>query len=92
MAIIDTLRFRNILVDGEIAEEEPAREFVGALDESLEEITGNLATKADLTAFKAEILAAIAQSDAANACGRLALFVAITAVLAVAVGLILGLN
>ena len=92
MAIIDTLKFRNILVDGEIAEEEPAREFVGALDESLEEITGNLATKADLTAFKAEILAAIAQSDAANARGRLALFVAITAVLGVAVGLILGLN
>ena len=92
MAIIDTLRFRNILVNGKIAEDEPAQEFVNALDEALEDVVGNLATKPDLTAFKAEILAAIAQSDAANARGRLTLFIAIAALIATAIGLILGLN
>ena len=63
-----------------------------ALDEAFESVVGNLATKSDLTAFKAEILAAIAQSDAANARGRLTLFVAMAALVATAVGLILGLN
>lgn len=106
MAIIDTLKFRNILVNGKIAEEAPAEQLVAALDETFEEVTGNLATssdiravrsdietyRAELAAFKAEILAAIAQSDAANARGRLTLFIAIAALFATAVGLIIGLN
>lgn len=98
-AIIDTLRFRNILVDGRIAEEAPAEELVSALDEAFEEATGELATRSDINvyraevaAFKAEVLAAIAQSDAGNARGRLTLVIAIAALIATAVGLILGLN
>ena len=55
MAIIDTLRFRNTLVDGEIAEEEAAQEFVTVLDETFEDVTGNLATKQDLAQQTAEI-------------------------------------
>ena len=106
MAIIDTLKFRNILVNGNIAEEAPAEQLVTALDETFEEVTGNLATKSDIgelrseinayraeiAAFKAEILAAIAQSDAANARGRLTLFIAIAILIGTAVGLIIGLN
>ena len=106
MAIIDTLKFRNILVNGKIAEEAPAEQLVTALDETFEEVTGNLATKSDIgelrseinayraeiAAFKAEILAAIAQSDAANARGRLTLFIAIAVLIGTAVGLIIGLN
>ena len=48
MAIIDTLRFRNILVDGKIADEAPAQEFVTALDEAFEEHISGLATKSDM--------------------------------------------
>ena len=48
MAIINTLRFRNILVNGKVAEEEPAQEFVNALDEAFEEATDELATTADV--------------------------------------------
>ena len=99
MAIIDTLKFRNILVNGNIAEEAPAEQLVVALDETFEEVTGNLATKSDIeayraeiAAFKAEVLAAIAQSDAANARGRLTLFIAIAILIGTAVGLIIGLN
>ncbi len=57
MAIIDTLRFRNILVNGDIAEEEPAQQLVTALDESLDDIAGNLATKQDLAQGRAELIA-----------------------------------
>ena len=39
MAIIDTLRFRNIMVDGEITSEEAAQEFVVALEETFEDAT-----------------------------------------------------
>ena len=59
MAIIDTLRFRNIMVDGEIASEEAAQEFVVALDETFEDATGELATKQDLAQFRAEVIAEI---------------------------------
>ena len=64
MAIIDTLRFRNILVNGDIAEEAPAEEFVAALDETFEEVTSNLATKQDLAQMQAEILQAMAAMEA----------------------------
>ena len=63
MAIIDTLRFRNILVNGKIAEEAPAEEFVAALDDTLGDLTGDLATRSDLAAFKAEILQAMAEME-----------------------------
>jgi hypothetical protein len=45
VAIIDTIKFRNILMQGEIAEEASAEEFVAGLNESLEDIAGDLATK-----------------------------------------------
>ena len=103
MAIIDTLRFRNILVNGDIPEEAPAEELVVALDETLEDLSGDLATKseigelrADIDAFKAEILAAIAQSEA-RLTTRLwtAIGVGVTILLAalgVATGLLMWLN
>ena len=55
MAIIDTLRFRNILVNGDIAEEEAAQEFVTALDETFEEQLDGLATKRDIQTLRAEM-------------------------------------
>ena len=64
MPVIDTLKFRNILVNGKIAEEAPADELVEALDETFEDVTGDLATKSDLIAFKAEILQAMAEMEA----------------------------
>ena len=48
MAIIDKLKFRNILVNGDIAEEAPAEEFVAALDETFEEQLSGLATNEDV--------------------------------------------
>ena len=92
MAIIDALRSRNMLVDGDIAETAPAEALVAAPDEAFEDVAGSLATRFDLTAFKAEILQAIAETNAENARGRLILFVAMAALIATAVGLILGLN
>ncbi len=64
MAIIDTLRFRNILVNGNIAEEAPAEEFEAALDESFEEATFNLATKQVMAQMQSEILQAMAAMEA----------------------------
>ena len=98
MAIIDTLRFRNILVEGEVADGAKRREeLVTALDESFAEVTAELATKSDIqqlraemAQIRAEILQAIAESDARNAQGRLTLFVGIVAVIGTATGLIIG--
>ena len=90
MAIIDTLRFRNILVNGEIAEETPAQEFVTALDETFEDVTGPLATKTDLEQFKAEVLAAIADSEARTARNQLVMVGVILGGIAVATGILLG--
>ena len=64
MAIIDTLRFRNILVDGRIAEEAPAEELVSALDEAFEEQLAGVATKSDLLQQTAETNAQIAEIKA----------------------------
>lgn len=92
MAIIDTLRFRNILVDGDIAEETPAQEFVTALDESLEDITDGLATKQDLAQLRAELIAEIRALES-----RMTKFILYTVglqltALGIAVALILSLN
>ncbi len=57
MAIIDTLRFRNILVDGEIADEEPAQELVTALDETFDEALDGLTTKQDINELRSEMAA-----------------------------------
>ena len=55
MSIIDTLRFRNILVNGDVAEEEVAQELVTALDETFEDATQELATKSDIQQLRAEM-------------------------------------
>ncbi len=92
MAIIDTLRFRNIMVDGEIASEEAAQEFVVALDETFEDATGHLSTKKDLAVLRAELVAEIRGLEA-----RMSKFILLTVglqltALGIAVALILGLN
>lgn len=93
MAIIDALRSRNMLVDGDIDQAAPAEALVAAFEDvAFEDVAGSLATRSDLTVFKAEILQAIAETNDENARGRLILFVAMAALIATAVGLILGLN
>ncbi len=64
MAIIDKLKFRNILVNGDIAEEAPAEEFVAALDETFEEQLSGLVTKNDLALQTSDLNARFAEVDA----------------------------
>ena len=64
MAIIDKLKFRNILVNGDIAEEAPAEAFVAALDETFEEQIPGLAAKEDLLALGVELRAETSQMGA----------------------------
>lgn len=68
MAIIDTLKFRNILVNGKIAEEGPAEELVQALDDAFTEQLDDVVTKehlsAEMRALRAEILQALADMEA----------------------------
>ncbi|MCY3568896.1 MAG: hypothetical protein OXH38_09740 [Chloroflexi bacterium] len=90
MAIIDTLRFRNILVDGDIAEEAPAQEFVAALDETFEDVTGDLANKDDLAAMEARLMQDAAEREARTARNQLVMVGIILAGIALAVGIILG--
>ncbi len=47
MAIINTPRMRNILVRGEIAREEPADEFVEAMDDEFANVRDELAGASD---------------------------------------------
>ena len=47
MAIIDTLRMRNILVRGEIAREDPADEFVELMDDEFAKARGEFASARD---------------------------------------------
>ena len=59
MAIINTLRMRNILVRGDIAREEPADEFVEAMDDEFVSATGNFVTRDAHEASENRVLAAI---------------------------------
>ncbi len=90
MAIIDTLRFRNILVNGNFAEEGPVNELVEALEETFQDVVSPLATKADIEAVKAEILAALAESEARTARNQLVMVGVILAAIALAAGIIIG--
>ncbi len=63
MALMNTLRLRNILVRGEVAKEEPADEIVGALDEEIAAATEHFVTKDSHEASESRVLAAIADSD-----------------------------
>ncbi len=64
MAIIDKLKFRNILVNGDIAEEAPAEEFVTALDETFEQQNSASAAKEDVHALGVELRAETSQMGA----------------------------
>ena len=59
MAIIDTLRMRNILVRGEIAREEPADEFVEMMEDEFASATDNFVTHDAHEASESRVLAAI---------------------------------
>ncbi len=71
MAIIDTLKFRNILVNGDVANEDVAQEFAVALDEAFEDTTSELASKDDLAAMEARLLQDAAEREARNARNQL---------------------
>ncbi len=103
MAIIDTLRFRNILVDGDIAEEAPAQQFVTALDDTFEEQLEGVATKdfvraesaelqAELRAMREQILRALAQAETRMQRQMLIATGVILTGFGIAVGLITGLT
>ena len=101
MSIIDTLRFRNILVNGDVAEEAVAQELVTALDETFEEQLDGLATKQDVqslgTELRAELHVGMAQlrEEMRALEVRLMRFIVVTmgvqlTALAIAVAIILG--
>ena len=59
MAIINTLRLRNILVRGEIAREEPAEEFVEALDDEFAALQESVVSTDSQEASESRVLASI---------------------------------
>lgn len=59
MAIINTLRMRNILVRGEIAREEPADEFVEAMDDEFAALKGGVVSTEAHEASESRVLASI---------------------------------
>ena len=59
MAIINTLRMRNILVRGEIAREEPADEFVEAMDDEFAALKEGTVSTDSQEASENRVLAAI---------------------------------
>ena len=95
MALIDKLRFHNILTRGGIPEA-PAIEFTDALQDTFDEQTSPLATKADLQNAVLELKRDAAEREARR--DRQMLNVAIgvigvnLAAIATAVGIILGFN
>ena len=60
MAIINTLRMRNILVRGEIAREDPADEFVELMDDEFAALKGGVVTTETHEASESRVLASIA--------------------------------
>ena len=59
MAIINTLRMRNILVRGEIAREEPADEFVEAMDDEFAAFKESVVSTESQEASESRVLASI---------------------------------
>ncbi len=64
MAIFNTARLRDILVGGQIAEAEPATEFVQELEEQMSEALSEYATQDRLSLEIGRVLRAIAEADA----------------------------
>ena len=63
MAIIDTLRLRNALVRGGIAQDDPACELVDIVDDEFAKLAANFVTRESHEASENRVLAAIADSD-----------------------------
>ena len=99
MTLIDKLRFHNILTQGGIPEA-PSIEFANALDETFDEQISPLATKDDLAQLEQRIVGHIngVVVAAENRLTRLIVNVAlgtigvVAAMIATAVGIILGFN
>ena len=95
MALIDKLRFHNILTQAGIPEA-PSIEFAEALDETFDEQISPLATKADLVQHEQRIISYVMASE--NRLTRLIVNVAlgtigvVAAMIATAVGIILAFN
>ena len=60
MAIIDTLRLRNALVRGGIAQDDPACELVDIVDDEFSKLAANFVTRESHEASEHRVLAAIA--------------------------------
>ena len=60
MAIINTLRLRNALVRGGIAQDEPACELVDIVDDEFSKLAANFVTRESHEASEHRVLAAIA--------------------------------
>ena len=63
MAIINTLRLRNALVRGGIAQDEPACELVDIVDDEFSKLATNFVTRESHEASEHRVLAAIADLD-----------------------------
>ena len=63
MAIINTLRLRNALVRGGIAQDDPACELVDIVDDEFAKLAANFVTRESHEASENRVLAAIADSD-----------------------------
>ena len=91
MAIFNTLKLRDILVRGKIAED-AAAEFVTEADEALEAALERYATNDRVDFALAQVLRAIAEMEARQARHINQAIGIVLAALALAVGLIIGFS
>ena len=87
---IDKLRFRNILVRGNVPEA-PTIEFADALDDPFREQLDGLATKDDIRALLADIKSDAAEREARITRNQLVMVGVILGGIALAVAILLGL-
>ena len=87
---IDKLRFRNILVRGNVPEA-PTIEFADALDDTFREQLDGLATKDDIRALLADIKSDAAEREARLSRNQLVMVGVILGGIALAVAILLGL-
>ena len=90
MAVFNTARLRDILVRGRVAAPAPASEFVDELEGQLSETLSGYSTIDRMALMEANILRAIAESEARQARHTNQAIGIVLAGIAVAVGVILG--
>jgi butyrate kinase len=90
MAVFNTARLRDILVRGRVAAPEPASEFVDELEDPLSETLSGYSTIDRMALMEANILRAIAESEARQARHTNQAISIVLAGIALAVGIILG--